>query len=104
MSCFRFAQIEIASKDLYKQKQITDIFTIDVNKVMVSNKVSYNNAKDWRYIVGYHVDGKTVTPLFIKTPKNIFGYGVFQYNKNSTYTTSFNVSEVPNWILHYRNI
>ena len=32
-------------------------------------------------------------PLFIKAPKNIFSHGVSQYDKNSAYTMSFNVSE-----------
>ena len=32
------------------------------------------------------------------------GYGVSQSNKNWAYTMSFNVSEVPEWVLHYRNI
>ena len=37
---FKFSQKEvITAKDLYKQRQITDIFTIDVNKVVVSDKV-----------------------------------------------------------------
>ena len=101
---FKFGQIELASKDFYKQRQITDILTIDVNKVMLSDKVPCNNEKDWRYIVGYQVDGKTIIPLFIKMPKNIFSYGVSQYDKNSAYTMSFNVSEAPEWVLRYRNI
>ena len=29
---------------------------------------------------------KQIIPLFIKTPKNIFSYGVSQHDKNSTYT------------------
>ena len=78
MSSFKFGQIEVASKDFHKEKQITDIFTIDVNKVVLFDKVSCNNGKDWRYIVGYQVDGETIVPLFIKTPKNIFSYGVSQ--------------------------
>ena len=80
---FKFGQIEVAFKDFYKQRQITDIFTIDVNKVVLSDKVACNNGKDWRYIVGYQVDGETIIPLFIKTPKNIFSYGVSQYDQNS---------------------
>ena len=40
---------------------------------------------------------KTIIALFIKTPKNIFSYGVSQYDKNSSDTMSFNV-------LQYRNI
>ena len=53
-----------------------------------SDKVSCNNVKDCRYIVGYQVDVALI-PLFIKTPKNIFSYGVSKYDKNSAYTMSF---------------
>ena len=53
MYSFEFGQKEFASKNFHKQRQITDIFTIDVSKVVLSDKVRSNNAKDWRYIVGY---------------------------------------------------
>ena len=69
MSSFKFGQTEVASKDFYKQRQITDKLTIDVTRIMLSDKVPCNNGKDWRYIVGYQVDGKTIIPLFIKMPK-----------------------------------
>ena len=81
---FKFGQKEVTTKDLYGRRQMTDVFTIDVNKVMVSDKVSCNNGKDSRYIVGYQVDGALI-PLFIKTPKNIFSYGESQYDKNCLY-------------------
>ena len=74
---FKFGQKEVTAKDFYRQRQITDIFTIDVNKVVLSDKVSCNNGKDCRYIVGYQVYGALI-PLFIKMPKNIFSYGVSQ--------------------------
>ena len=45
-----------------------------------------------------------LVPLFIKTPKNIFSYGVSQFDKNSTYTMSFNVSEEKEWASHYNKI
>lgn len=67
---------------------------IDVNKVVLSNDVSCNNEKDKRYLVGYQVDGETIILLFVKTPKNLFSCGVLQYNKNSAYIMSFNLSEV----------
>ena len=70
---------------------------------MVSDKVSCNNGKDCPYIVGYQVDGELI-PLFIKTLKNIFNYGVSQYDKNSAYTMSFNVSEEKEWEAQYRKI
>ena len=49
---------EVTAKDFYGQREIADIFTIDANKVVVSDKVPCNIGKDWRYIVGYQVDGK----------------------------------------------
>ena len=45
-----------------------------------------------------------LVPLFIKTPKNIFSYGVSQYDKNSAYTMSFNVSEAKEWVSQYKKI
>ena len=95
-----FGQKEVTTKDFYGQRQITDIFTIDVNKLVISDKVPCNNGKDCRYIVGYQVDGALI-PLFIKTTKNIFSYGVSQYDKNSAYTMSFNVSEEKEWVSQY---
>ena len=93
MYSFKFCQIEIAFIYFHKQRQIIDIPAIDVNKIVLSHKMSYNNGKDWRYIVCYQVNRETIIPLFIKTPKNIFSYGLSQYNKNSAYGMSFNVSE-----------
>ena len=66
------------------------MFTINVNRLVVSDKMSCNNGKDCHYIVGYQVDVALI-PLFIRTPKNVFSYGVPQYNKNSAYTMSFNI-------------
>ena len=75
------------------------IFTIDVSKVVVSEKITYNSSKDHRYIIGYKV-----MLLFIKTPKTIFNYGVSQYDKNSAYKMTFNVSEEKEWSSAYKKI
>ena len=91
----KFGQKQVATKDFNGQRQITDIFTIDVNRVPCSNE------KDCRYIVDYQVDGGLIL-LFIKMPKNIFSYGVSQYDKNSAYTMSFNVSEEKEWVSQYK--
>ena len=99
----KLGQKEVTTKDFCGQRQIFDIFTIDVNKVVVSDKVPRNNGKDYRYIVGYQADGVTI-PLFIKTPKNVFSYDVSQCNKNSAYTMSFNVSEEKQCVSQYKNI
>ena len=36
--------------------------------------------------------------------KNIFSYGVSQYDKNSAYTMPFNVSEEKEWMAQYKRI
>ena len=50
MSSFKFDQKEIASKNFYKQMQVTDILMIDVSKIALLKvsfeKVSFNNEKD----------------------------------------------------------
>ena len=99
----KFVQKEVTTKDFYGQRQTTDIFTININKVVVSDKVSCNNGKDCRYIVGYQVDGVLI-PLFIKTPKDIFSYGVLKYDKNSAYTMSFYFSEEEAWKTQHKKI
>ena len=67
----KFGQKEVTIKDFYWQREITDLFTIDVNKVVISDKVSRNNGKDCRYNIGYWAN-EALVPLLIKTPKNIF--------------------------------
>ena len=99
----KFGQKEVTTKDFYGQRQITDIFTIDVNKLVISDKVPCNNGKDCRYTAGYQVD-EALIPLFIKTPKNVFSHCVPQYDKNSAYAMSFNVSEVKEWTSQYKKI
>ena len=64
----KFGQKEVTTKDFYGQRQITDIFTTNINKVVLSDKVPYNNGKDCRYIVGYQHDESLIS-LFIKKPK-----------------------------------
>ena len=99
----KFGEKEVTTKDFYGQRQITDISTIDVNRVVVSDKVSCNNGKDCPYIAGYQLD-EALIPLFIKTPKDIFTYGVSQCDKNCTYTMSFSISETKEWVSQYKKI
>ena len=99
----KFGQKEVTIKELYGQRQISDISTINVNKVVVSDKVPCNNGQGCCYNVGYKVDGALIPP-FIKIPKNMFSYGVSQYYKNSAYTMSFNVSEAKEWVSQYKKI
>ena len=97
----KFGQKDVTTKDFSGQRQITDLLTIDVIKVVVSDKMPWNNGKDCRYIVGYQVDEALIS-LLIKTPSDIFSYGVPQYDKNSAYTMSFNVCEEKLWKTQYK--
>lgn len=71
MPSFKFSKIEIEFKNFRKQKRVTDVFKSMLTEV-VSNTVACNNGKNWRYIVGYQVEEKSIIPLFINAPKNIF--------------------------------
>ena len=44
----KFGEKKVTTKNFYGQIQITDIFTINLNKVVVSDKLSFNNGKDYR--------------------------------------------------------
>ena len=46
MPSFKYGQIEFASKEFHKKRQITDIFMIDVTNVVLSDEVPCNNWKD----------------------------------------------------------
>lgn len=96
MSSFKFGQKQIPSK--YFRNQLTGILTINVNDLVLSDRVSCNDGKDWWYTVGYQVDGEIIIPLFMKTPKNLLTYGVTQFDKNSAFTMSLtmNVSSTMN--------
>ena len=94
----KFGPIKVTTKDIYGQRQITVLLAIHVNRVVVSDK-----GKDFHYIVGYLLD-EAVIPVLIKTPKNIFSYGVSQYYKNFAYTISFNISEEEVWKTQYKRI
>ena len=96
----KLGQKQVTTKEFYGQRQITDIFAIDVNKVVVSDKVSCSNGKACCYIVGYQLY-EALIALFIKTPRDIFSYDVSQYD---AYTMSINVSEEKEWVSQYKKI
>ena len=95
---FKFGQVSVSSKDFYKRKQITDLFSLDYDKVMVSDLIQCG--KDKRYIIGYEASNGII-PLYIKAPKIVFSNGVTQYNENSAYTMSFDLDGHKDWLEKY---
>ena len=100
---FQFDGISIASKDFHSKYQVTDIFSIDLGKIVITKGISANK-HDMRYIIGYKVEPGKIIPLFIKTPKNCWSSGVSRYNENSPWKMGFNVSEDSTWIDQYKII
>ena len=75
MSSFKFGHKEVAFIAFHKQRQITGILTIDVS-IMLSDKVSLSNGKDWQYIVDYQVVGETITLRYVTINQELCLYKV----------------------------
>ena len=99
----KLGEKEVTARGFYGKRQITDIFRIDVNRVVISDKVPCNNGKDCRFVVGYQFDVALI-PLFIKTARDIFSYNMSKYDKISACTMSFNVSEEKEWVSQCKKI
>lgn len=46
MYCFKLDQIKVATKDFHKKKLLTSTLSIDVKKIMITDRVSCNEEKD----------------------------------------------------------
>ena len=60
-----------------------------------------DNKKGKRYIIGYNIEGKIVA-LRIKTPKNVYSYGVSQYSETSKWGMSFYLEGHDEWVEKYK--
>ena len=63
----KFGDIKIKKQKLHQYKRPFSIDDIDVNKIVVSNKVSFDKNR-FKYFTGYK-DTKKILPLFIFLPK-----------------------------------
>ena len=101
MSFYKFGQVTISSKEFY-EAVVIDIKTLNIANIVVSDPIT-DSKKGKRYIIGYNIDGKIVA-LRIKTPKNVYSYGVSQYSETSKWCMSFNLEAHNEWIVKYRKI
>ena len=101
MSFYKFGQVTISSKEFY-EAVVIDIKTLNIANIVVSDPIT-DNKKGKRYIIGYNIDGKIVA-LRIKTPKNVYSYGVSQYSETSKWCMSFNLEAHNEWVVKYRKI
>ena len=63
----KFDDIEIKNQKFRQHKTPISIENIDINKIVVSNKVSFGK-KSFKYFIGYK-DAKKIRPLCISFPK-----------------------------------
>ena len=59
---------KIIKSDFCKNKKLSRIDDIDVNKMLVSKKESYGNKNSLKYFIGYN-DNNIIRPLCIRLPK-----------------------------------
>ena len=76
-----FENKKIKKSDFYKNKKITKIDDIDVNKILVSKKEPYGTKNSFKYFIGYN-DNDVIRPLCVRLPQ-MTGYAR-KFNENAT--------------------
>ena len=61
-----FGNKKIKISDFYKNKKIFNIDGIDVDKILVSKKVSYSKNNSFKYFIEYN---DIIRPIFVKLPQ-----------------------------------
>ena len=63
-----FGDIETKKNKFYHNKTPTHLKAVDIEKVLVSNKISFGK-KNYKYFIGYLYNDHKVKPLHIMLPK-----------------------------------
>ena len=63
----KFGDKEFNKKEFYSSKQAISIYSVDLNKIVVSNKLKIND-KTYKYICGY-LNNDTIQPLRVILPQ-----------------------------------
>ena len=63
-----FDDKKIKKSEFYKNKKVTSIDDIDVNKILVSKKEPYGTKNSFTYFIGYN-DNDVIRPLRVKLPQ-----------------------------------
>ena len=63
-----FNDVEMSRKDFYDAKKAISLNLVDINNIVVSNKVKFNNDAK-KYFIGYLHDIDEISPLCIILPQ-----------------------------------
>ena len=90
MNKLNFGDIEVSKKDFYEDKKAVNLSEVDVNKIVVSNKIKGNNETS-KFFIGY-MDGvcDIVTPLCIILPQMS---SLIKYFENRGKNMSFKIDD-----------
>ena len=83
----KFGDIKIQKQKFHQHKRPVSIKNVDVNKIVLSNKVSFGK-KRFKYVTGYK-DAKKTKPLCIFLPK----MSAYRKNFNETKYMSFSIKD-----------
>ena len=83
-----FEDKQINKSNFYKNKKIFNIYDLDVNKILASEKESYGTKSSFKYFIGYN-DDDVIRSLCIKLPQMVGYVKHFHSNK----TMSFKVGD-----------
>ena len=64
----KFGDIESGKQNFHQHKEPISIKNIDINEIIISNKVSFGK-NGFKYFIGYQNDQK-IRPLYMFLPKN----------------------------------
>ena len=84
----KFNNIKLNKKEFHKSKEPIDLLSINVNQIVVSDKLKHNN-EGFKYFIGYQ-KGEIVNPLCIVLPQ-MSGY--IKYFENGSKSMSFFIKD-----------
>ena len=84
----KFWRQKTKNSDFYKNKKVTKINDIGVNKILVSKEEPYGTKNSFKYFIGYN-DNNAIKPLCLKLPQMIGYVRKSEGNK----TMSFKISD-----------
>ena len=76
-----FDDKKIKKSDFYKNKKVTKVNDIDVNKILVSKKEPYGTKNSFKYFIGCN-DNDVIRPLCVRLPQ-MTGYAR-KFDENAT--------------------
>ena len=62
-----FSYIEIEKNTFYRHKSLAPLWDVDIEKILVSNKISFSEKK-YKYFIGYLYNHHKLKPLHIMLP------------------------------------